>query len=86
MEFVEGPIHTDGDLKEIQISILSDLVHHCGHSCPTQLSGTLSDHSAHLLHNDAVVTCALQPKVLEDVPDLKQCQAITGDTRWGTQA
>lgn len=86
MEFVEGPIHSDSDLQEVQISVLSYLVHHRGHSCPTQLSGTSSDHGAHLLHNDAVVTGALQTKVLEDVTDLKQRQAITGGTRRGTQA
>lgn len=86
MEFVEGPIHTNGDLKGLQMSVLSDLVHHRGHSCPTQLSGTSSDHGAHLLHNDAVVTGALQTKVLEDVTDLKQRQAITGGTRRGTEA
>lgn len=77
MELVESPVHTHCHFEVLQSSVFSYLVHHSSHACTTELGRTPGDHSAHLLHDDAVVTGALQPQVAQDGPDLQQGQAVT---------
>lgn len=82
VQLVEGPIHTDRDLEEVQPAVLPDLVHHSCHASPAELSCPPGHHRAHLLHDDAVVARGLQAEVLEDGADLEQGQAVAGgDTR-----
>ena len=61
MKLVQCPVHAHRHFEVVQSTVLSYLVHHGGHACATELGRAPGDHSAHLLHNDAVVTRALQP-------------------------
>lgn len=61
MELIQRPVHAHRHFEVVQPTVLSDLVHHGGHACTTELCRTPGDHGAHLLHDDAVVAGALQP-------------------------
>lgn len=51
MQFVESPVHPYGDVQMVQSSVLSDLIDHGRHSCPTYLSCTMWHCSTHLHDN-----------------------------------
>lgn len=70
VELVQRAVHAHCHFEAVQPAVLPYLVHHSGHACATELSGTPGNHSAHLLHNDAVVARALQPQVAQDGTDL----------------
>lgn len=72
MKLVERPVHAHSHVEVVQPPVLADLVHHGSHTCATQLCGPLGHYPAHGLHEDAVVTRAVQAKLLEDGPDLQQ--------------
>lgn len=72
VKFVEGPIHANCNLKEVQPTVLPDFVHHSCHPRPTKLGSAPGNHCTYFLHDNAVITRALQAKVLEDGTDLEQ--------------
>lgn len=78
VQLVERPIHANGDFEEVQATVLADLVHHSSHTGTTELCRAPCHHRAHLLHDDAVVTCGLQAQVLQDGAHLEQGQAVAG--------
>lgn len=61
MKLIQSPIHTHGHFEVVQPTVLSYLVHYGSHACATELCGAPCNHSAHLLHDDAVIARALQP-------------------------
>lgn len=81
MELVKSPVYTHCHFEAVQASVFSYLVHHSSHACATELGRTPGNHGAHLLHNDAVITRALQSEVTQDGPDLQQGQAVTAGER-----
>lgn len=70
MKLVQRPVHAHRHFEAVQPTVLSYLVHHGGHACATELGSAPGDHGAHLLHDDTVVACALQPEVAQDGSDL----------------
>lgn len=78
MQLVEGSIHAHCHFERVQPTIFSYFVHHSSHACAAELGCPPRHHSAHLLDNDAVVTSALKPQVVQDRSDLQQGQAVTG--------
>lgn len=78
MELVEGSVHTHCHFQSVQPTVFSYFVHHGGHACTTELGSPPRHDGAHLLDDDAVVTGALEPQVVQDGSDLQQGQAVTG--------
>lgn len=86
MELVEGPIHAHCHFEGVQPTVFSYFVHHGSHACTTELGCPPCHYSAHLFDNDAVVTGALEPQVVQDGTDLQQGQAVTAEWGWGETA
>lgn len=78
MQLVQSPVHAHCYFESLQPTVFSDFVHHGSHACSTELSRPPGHHSAHLLDNDAIITGALEPQVVQDGTDLQQGQAVTG--------
>lgn len=78
VELVEGSVHTHCHFQSVQPTVFSYFVHHGGHACATELGCPPRHDGAHLLDDDAVVTGALEPQVVQDSSDLEQGQAVTG--------
>lgn len=61
MKLIQSPVHAHCHFEVVQPTVLSYLVHYGGHACATELCSAPGNHSAHLLHDDAVIARALQP-------------------------
>lgn len=83
VQLVECAVHAHGDVQVLQFSVLTDLVHHGGHSGSADLSRTTGHGAAHLLDDDTVITGAVEPQLLQDCPDLQQRQTIAVEQRGG---
>lgn len=83
MELVQSPIYTDSDLQALHTLVLPLLLQNSGQPCPTEPGSPCGNHPTHLLDDDAVVTRAVQPQLLQDAPHLEEGQAVTaqGSTR-----
>lgn len=71
MKLVERAVHAHSHVEAVQPPVFADLIHHSSHACATQLRRPLGHHPTHGLHEDTVVTCAVQTQLLEDGPDLQ---------------
>ena len=78
VELVERSVHPHRDVQVVQAAVLADLVHHGGHAGAADLGGAARHGATHLLHDDTVVTGAVQTQTLQDGPHLEQGQAVTG--------
>ncbi|PWA30689.1 hypothetical protein CCH79_00009278, partial [Gambusia affinis] len=81
LDLVERAVHTHGDVQVVQSSVLTDLVHHGGHSGSADLSGAAGHRSTHLLNDNTVVTGAVESQLLQNRSDLQQCQTIAVEER-----
>ena len=80
MQFVECPIHPYSDVQVVQSTVLPNLVHHRSHPRAADLGSPAGHRAAHLLHDDGVIACAVQPQLLKNGSYLEQGQPVTGDT------
>ena len=80
VELVERSVHPHGDVQVVQPAVLPDLVHHGGHAGSADLRGAARHGPTHLLHDDTIVTGAVQTQTLQDGPHLEQGQTVTGVT------
>ena len=80
MELVESPIHPHSNIQMVQSSVLTNLVRHGSHSGSAELSGAVGNRSTHFLHDDTVITGAVQAQLLQDAPHLQKGQPVT---EWG---
>lgn len=76
MEFVQRAIHAYGDVQVVQPSVLTDFIHHSRHPGSADLSGATGHCATHLLDDYTVVAGAVKPQLLQDSPDLQQCQTV----------
>lgn len=77
MEFVERAVHSYCDIELLEATIAPYLVDHGRQTGSTQLGRPSGHHAANLLHKNTVVArTAGQTQVLQDGPDLPQCQTI----------
>lgn len=76
MQLVQGAIHTHGDLQVLKPLVFPPLLHDGGQASTVELGRPPGHSSAHLLHHDAVLTRAVQAKLLQDLPDLEEGQPI----------
>lgn len=84
MELVQSPIYTDSDLQALHTLVLPLLLQYSSQPCPTEPGSPCGDHPTHLLDDDAVLTGAVQPQLLQDAPHLEQGQAVTAQGSTGS--
>lgn len=91
MQLVQGTVHTHSDPQVLKPLVFSPLLHNGSQTSATELGCPPGHGSAHLLHHDAVLTCAVQAELLQDPPDLEKGQPIaagrknrmSGPASWG---
>lgn len=76
MQLVERAVHAHGNVQVVQLPVLTDLVHHSSHPGSADLSRAAGHGATHLLDDNAVITGAVEPQLLQDRPDLQQRQTI----------
>lgn len=76
MELVQSPIYSNGGLQALHASVFSPLLYNSRQSCPTELGSSFWNSSTHLFHNDAVITRAVQAKLLQNSPDLEEGEPV----------
>ncbi len=86
VQLVERAVHAHGGIQVVQASVLTDLVHHRSHSGSADLSCAAGHCATHLFDDDTVITGAVEPQLLQDRPDLQQCQTIAVSRRGGGRA
>lgn len=78
MCFVKRAIHSHGDGELIQVAILPYLVDDSSQTSAAELGGTAGHHTAHLLHQHAVVARgASEAQVLQDRAHLSHGKTVT---------
>lgn len=77
VQLVQGAIHTHGNLQVLKSLVLSPFFHDGSQARTTELGSPPGHSSTHLLHHDAVLTCAVQAQLLQDPPDLEEGQPVT---------
>ena len=77
VQLVERAIYAHGNVQVVQSSVLTNLVHYSSHSSSADLSSTAGHSATHLLDDNTVITGAVKSQLLQDRPDLQQCQTIT---------
>lgn len=85
VQLVERAVHAHGDIQVVQLSVLTDLVHHSSHSGSADLSRAVGHGATHLLDDNTVITGAAEPQLLQDRPDLQQRQTIAVEQREGEE-
>lgn len=91
VQLVQRAIHSHGDLQVLQPLVFPPLLHDSSQASAAELGRPPGHSSAHLLHHNAVLTCAVQAELLQDPPDLEEGQPITvgkqsrtsGPASWG---
>lgn len=77
VQLVQRAIHSHGDLQVLQPLVFPPLLHDSSQAGAAELGCPPGHSSAHLLHHNAVLTCAVQAELLQDPPDLEEGQSIT---------
>lgn len=81
VQLVQGAVHAHSDLQVLQPLVFPPLLHDGSHACATELGRPTGHRSTHLLHHDAVLTRAVQAKLLQDPPHLEEGQPIAAERR-----
>lgn len=76
MKLVQSPIYSNSNLQVLRTSVFSLLLYNGCQSCPTELGSSPGNSPTHLFHNDAVITRAVEAKLLQNPSDLEEGEPV----------
>lgn len=76
MELVQGPVYSNSNLQVLHTSVFSLLLYNSCQSRPTELGSSPGNSSTHFFHNDAVLTRAVQAKLLQNSTHLEEGEPV----------